>query len=172
MTPKPKEKKDFGEVFTPIELIEKMLEHLPKSDWSNPNLKWLDPANGIGNFPIVIFYKLDKGLEKWEPNTQKRRKHIIENMLFMMELQSNNNGIATKIFKQLCNNCIPNIWTIDSLKVSKDDILKHFTIDRIDRIIGNPPFQAFQEASDKRGGGDELYMKFVRHSIDILANEG
>ena len=172
LTPKVKEKKDFGEVFTPIELIEKMLEHLPKSDWSNPNLKWLDPANGIGNFPIVIFYKLDKGLEKWEPKTQKRRKHIIENMLFMMELQSNNNRIAKNIFKKLCNNCIPNIWTIDSLKVSKDDILKHFTIDRIDRIIGNPPFQAFQEASDKRGGGDELYMKFVRHSIDILANEG
>lgn len=172
LTPRQVQKKDFGEVFTPIELIEKMLEYLPKSDWSNPNLKWLDPANGIGNFPIVIFYKLDKGLEKWESNTQKRRKHIIEKMLYMMELQSNNNRIAKNIFKKLCDNCTPNIWTIDSLKATKDDILKHFNIDRIDRIVGNPPFQAYQDASDKRGGGDELYMKFVKKSIEILRDNG
>ena len=172
LTPRQMQKKDFGEVFTPIDLIEKMLEHLPKSDWNNPKLKWLDPANGIGNFPIVIFYKLDKGLEKWEPNSQKRKKHIIENMIYMMELQSNNNRIAKNIFKKLCDNCTPNIWTVDSLKVNKDDILKHFDIDSIDRIVGNPPFQAYQDSGEKRGGGDELYMKFVKKYIEILKDNG
>jgi hypothetical protein len=172
LTPRKAQKKDFGEVFTPIELIEDMVEHLPKSDWENPNLTWLDPANGIGNFPITLFYKLDKGLSKWQPNTQKRRKHIIENMLFMMELQSNNNRIAKNIFKKLCDDCEPNIWTVNSLQKSNDEILEHFGIKQIDRIIGNPPFQAYQESDGKRGGGDELYMKFVRKSIELLTPNG
>ena len=77
LIPREREKKKNGEVFTPLELIngivpnlrggtrdEKlevsdkkklgMLDHLPKEVWTNPHLKWLDPANGIGNFPICI----------------------------------------------------------------------------------------------------------------------
>ena len=42
-----KKKNLYGEVFTPIELICEMFDHLPKDIWTNPNLKWLDPANGI-----------------------------------------------------------------------------------------------------------------------------
>jgi hypothetical protein len=181
LTPRHKQKKDLGEVFTPIQLIEDMLSHLPKSDWSNPKLKWLDPANGIGNFPVVIFYKLDEGLKSLGnskeldvnfSNEKQRRKYIIENMIYMMELQSNNNRIAKNIFNSLCDSCIPNIWTVNSLQKSTEEILQHFNIDKIDRIIGNPPFQAFQEAGDKRGGGDELYMKFVKKSLEILEPNG
>ena len=172
LTPRQKQKKDFGEVFTPIELIEDMLSHLPKSDWSNPDLKWLDPANGIGNFPLVVFYKLDEGLKTWEPNEKKRRKHIIEKMLYMMELQSYNNRVAKNIFTSLCEGCVPNIWTTNTLKQTKENILEYFKIDRIDRVIGNPPFQDKQEADGKRGGGDSLYMDFVKLSINILENKG
>ena len=172
LTPRQKQKKDLGEVFTPIELIEDMLSHLPKSDWSNPDLKWLDPANGIGNFPVVVFYKLDEGLKAWEPNENKRRKHIIENMIYMMEIQSNNNRIARNIFTSLCKSCTPNIWTIDTLKTTNEKIKEHFHVDNFHRIIGNPPFQAFQEAEGKRGGGDELYMKFVKKSIELLESDG
>lgn len=172
LTPRQKQKKDFGEVFTPIELIESMLSHLPKSDWEDPSLIWLDPANGIGNFPIVIFYKLNEGLKKHIPNENKRKKHIIEKMLFMMELQSNNTRISKNIFEKLCEGCKPNIWTVDTLKKSKEEILQHFGIDKIDRIVGNPPFQAYQESNEKRGGGDELYMKFTRKAIELLDSNG
>jgi hypothetical protein len=172
LTPRQKQKKDFGEVFTPIELIETMLSHLPSSDWSNPNLKWLDPANGIGNFPVVVFYKLDEGLRTWEPNDKKRRTHIIKNMLYMMEMQSNNNRIARNIFSSLCSGCEPNIWTVDSLSKTKEQIFEHFGIDKIDRVVGNPPFQAFQKAEGKRGGGDELYMSFVKHFLQIVNENG
>jgi hypothetical protein len=149
-----------------------MLSHLPSKDWSNPDLKWLDPANGIGNFPITIFYKLDEGLKSWEPNEKKRRKHIIENMLYMMELQSNNNRVCKKMFASLCEGCIPNIWTINTLTQTKASIFTHFNIEKIDRVIGNPPFQDLQEAKGKRGGGDSLYMDFVKLSIDIIEDDG
>ena len=33
-----------------MELVCEMLEQLPPSVWKNKDLKWLDPANGIGNF--------------------------------------------------------------------------------------------------------------------------
>jgi hypothetical protein len=172
LTPRQKQKKDFGEVFTPIQLVNDMLDKLPKSVWTNPYLTWLDPANGIGNFPITIFYRLDEGLKSWQPNEAKRRKHIIENMLFMMELQPSNNRIARNIFSKLCESCTPNIWTVNTLSTTKAQILEHFGIEHIDIIVGNPPFQAFQKAGEKRGGGDELYMKFVRHSLDILKKDG
>lgn len=40
-----------------------MLDKL-KEVWSDPTLKWLDPANGIGNYPVVAYYKLMDGLKE------------------------------------------------------------------------------------------------------------
>ena len=72
-----------------------MLNTLPAEVWSNPNLKWLDPANGTGPFPAVVIYKLMKGLESWEPDADKRYKHIIENMIYVCELQPKNMFLTT-----------------------------------------------------------------------------
>ena len=58
------DKKNFGEVMTPIYLVDEMLDLLPKHIWSNPNLKWLDPCNGVGTFPSLIVERLMIGLEE------------------------------------------------------------------------------------------------------------
>ena len=50
------EKKKFGEVMTPLELVKSMLNKLPQDVWSNPNLKWLDSCNGTGPYPITVSY--------------------------------------------------------------------------------------------------------------------
>jgi type I restriction-modification system DNA methylase subunit len=65
---KEEEKNKHGEVFTPVKIIEEMLDKLPNKIWSNPELKWLEPASGIGNFFMAVYSRLLKGLEKWEPN--------------------------------------------------------------------------------------------------------
>ena len=57
------EQKKFGEVMTPLELVKEMLQTLPDDVWSNPNLKWLDPANGTGPLPVMVIYKLMEGLK-------------------------------------------------------------------------------------------------------------
>ena len=62
LTIKKDEKNKFGEVFTPSILINEMIDNLPMEVWSNPSLKWLDPANGIGNFPMIIYERLLKEL--------------------------------------------------------------------------------------------------------------
>ena len=39
-------------------LVNEMLDKLPKEVWKNKNLKWLDPATGMGNFPIAVYLRL------------------------------------------------------------------------------------------------------------------
>ena len=54
-----KNKQLYGEVFTPFPIIIQILNHLPEKVWTDPTLTWLDPANGVGHFPMEIFKRLD-----------------------------------------------------------------------------------------------------------------
>lgn len=79
-------RKDNDEVFTPPFLIEEMLDKLEESVWSDPTKTWLDPCAGIGNFSVIVLKRLMKGLEDWEPDGGKRKKHILEKMLYHVEM--------------------------------------------------------------------------------------
>lgn len=163
LTPREKQRKELGEVFTPIELIEELFSHVPNTVWSNPDLTWLDPASGIGNFPVVIFYKLDEGLKKWEPNDVTRRKHIIEKMIFMVEIQSSNNRIAPDIFTSLCPSSTPNIWTVNSMTILPKLKGKGWP-STYNMIVGNPPFQ---NSSNK-----QFYVDFIHLAYKLLSPNG
>ena len=55
--------KEFGEVFTPKELVLEMLDMVDKTEWENKESTFIDPACGNGNFLIEIFIKrLNNGL--------------------------------------------------------------------------------------------------------------
>lgn len=80
--------KEFGEVFTPVELVNEMLDTLPEEVWTNPDLTWLDPAAGSNMiFPIEVYKRLMRGLKEAIPNEIERDEHIWENMLYMVEIQ-------------------------------------------------------------------------------------
>jgi site-specific DNA-methyltransferase (adenine-specific) len=70
------------EVFTPPNLVNNILDLLPKELWSNPDAKFLDPVTKSGVFLREIAKRLMKGLEKKIPNKQKRINHIFENQLY------------------------------------------------------------------------------------------
>lgn len=70
------------EVFTPRRTADLMLDSLPEEVWHNPNYKWLNPATKNGIFEREIAIRLDKGLEAIIPDTEVRRKHILQNMIF------------------------------------------------------------------------------------------
>jgi type I restriction-modification system DNA methylase subunit len=79
-------RKDNDEVFTPNSLINEMLDKLPEVIWSNPTKTWLDPCAGLGNFSVQVLKRLMVGLSQWEPNEDLRKKHILECMLFHVEM--------------------------------------------------------------------------------------
>jgi site-specific DNA-methyltransferase (adenine-specific) len=76
------------EVFTPPKLADKVLDLLPAEVWSNPDLKWLDPACKTGVFLRQIAYRLMVGLKDEFPDENARREHIFRNMLYGMPITS------------------------------------------------------------------------------------
>lgn len=159
------EKSKFGEVMTPLDLIKEMINILPNETWSNPNLKWLDPANGTGPYPIMVIYKLMNGLKDWEPDDEKRYKHIVENMIYVCELQPKN------MFLYMCavdpfDKYKLNVYTGSFLEKEFDYHMKTvWNIQKIDIVIGNPPYQ--DEMITKKGSAKPLYNLFTEKSIDI-----
>jgi len=168
LKPKDVEKKKFGEVFTPPPLIDEMLDTLPTHLWSNPDLKWLDPANGMGNFVIAIYFRLMEGLKDKFPDTPTRKKHILEKMLYMSEINKKNCFIAKQIF-DINNEYKLNIYNGDTLTL---DVEKEWNIKQFDIIVGNPPYQSVTEDGVVKGGGNNLYTKFIYMSDRLLKENG
>lgn len=74
------------EVFTPPELVDKILDLLPDEVWHDSSLKWLDPACKTGIFLRQIAKRLMIGLREEFPDEEKRREHIFHNMLYGIAL--------------------------------------------------------------------------------------
>lgn len=51
-------RRQTGEDFTPIPLVNEMLDLLPADEWKDPNQTFLDPACGDGNFLVEIKKRL------------------------------------------------------------------------------------------------------------------
>ena len=151
--PKEKEKKQYGEVFTPMKLVNEILDKLPSEVWYNKDYKWLDPANGMGNFPIAIYMRLNETLKNIIVDENERKKHILKNMIYMVEINPKN----IEITKQLFSNYEINLECADFLKF---DSKEKWNIEKFDIIIGNPPFNI--EKSTK-----SISIQF----IDIILNK-
>ena len=155
LVPKDFEKNQFGEVFTPLYFIEQMLDELPASVWKDKTLKWFDPACGIGNFPIVVYYRLMHSLRNAIEKDAARSKHIIEKMLFMNELNKNNVTNCKKIFAMIDADASPNILNKDFLQLDGED--------KYDIIIGNPPYND--------AAAQPLYSKFIMKAIEMTLSK-
>ena len=147
LVPDKNDKLNFGAVFTPMSFVEKMLDSLPSHLWSDKNLTWLDPACGIGNFPIAIYFRLMKGLASIIPNERKRRCYILKRMIYMSELNKSHLQ-KCKSFLDPHSEFKLNIYCGDSLAVK---------FSKFDVIVGNPPYNC---------GLAPLYHKFIEKFID------
>ena len=173
LKPKQVEKKERGEVFTPMKLVNEMLDTLPKEVWGNPDLKWLDPSAGMGNFPVAVYMRLMVGLKDVITDDEERMQYILENMLYMVELDETNVFMMKEIF---CGNKYKlNIFQgsfIDGKyeKIYKTDII-------FDIIIGNPPYNQGGISSKKKDiefkqDKKTLWPDFIQKSFTILKTSG
>ena len=175
LKPKEKERKENGEVFTPLSLVNEMMDKLDesyikengKSIFTEPTFKWLDPSVGIGNFPIIVYQRLMKGLIIQFPNEEDRRRHILEEMIYSAELTPKNVFIYKKI---LCGDKYKlNIYEGDTLKmVVKKEFKLPADFSGFDVVMGNPPFQ------EKVGPNktETLWGKFIIKSLTLLKSSG
>lgn len=164
---KTQEKDKYGEVFTPPDLIKEMLDKLPSSVWKNKDYKWLDPANGIGNFPMIVYFKLMKELDCIP--LSERSDYIIKNMLYMVELNPKNVEISRKIFGKDANILCMSFLSDDYKYVNP----KLFGVEKFDVIMGNPPWNDMKVGVQSGSRAkNSLWDKFIKVSFTILTDNG
>ena len=76
-----------GEVFTPAELCQQMVNEIPESVLKDSSSTFLDNSAGSGNFLLALYQKLQE---------YHSSQHILDNMLFAVELMEDNHA-------ELCN---------------------------------------------------------------------
>jgi hypothetical protein len=166
--PREVEKKKNGEVFTPISLIIQMFEKVQEvcpDIWTNPSRKFLDPANGIGNFPAIAYHYLMVGLVNVIPDEAERKRHILENMLYMAELNEKNVEVTRRLFDPDGIYKL-NLYCGDFREL---DTLAEWNVSLFHCIFGNPPYQ---DQSGNRGSAQMLWVSFVEKSLGLLAPNG
>ena len=157
--PSDREIKKFGEVYTPVELIEHIIDKMPKEIWEVPSYKFLDFAAGIGSFGYYIYKKLMEGLKCCIIDEGERRRHILENMLYLNEIRERNIATIKKIFRS-------NVY---DLNIYEGDFLEWDCNIKFDVIIGNPPFS---NLSTERSNGNTCWSKFVDKLLTLLQDSG
>jgi len=154
------EKNQYAEVQTPAILINELLDQLPPSVWSDPDKTWLDPAAGPGNFPMLIYKRLRRGLAKRIPDLDARNRHIFTKMLFMVELNKSNVARLKKRFGSQSH-----IYSADFLETEFPE--------SFDFILGNPPFQTPKKTTYVgAAGGRTLWDDFILRSLSLLKPGG
>lgn len=158
---------NYGEIFSPYKLISNMLNLFPEEIFLDPNKKWLDPGAGIGYFSIFLYYKLMETLKPIFFDSDKRSHHIIKNMIFMIEINSNNCVRLKKIFGE------------DSNVFNEDFLLFKSKNNHFDVIIGNPPFNSkgmkkvpTNTILKKKQDGCTIWGDFLKKGISLLKNNG
>ena len=138
----------------------------PNEIFKNPNLKWLDPGAGSGNFSIYLYYKLLENLNEEIPDINIRSDHIISNMIYIVEYRDENVKILEQIFGENAN-------------IYNKDYIDYSPSHNFDVIIGNPPFNfngqkkvPTNSKNNKKQDGQTIWIDFVKHSISLLKNDG
>jgi len=166
-----KERKElYGEVFTPFNLIDKIISLIQIEHFKNKNKKWLDIGAGSGYFSIYLYFKLFENLKNQFKNDNQCKEHIINNMIYMVEIQENNYEMLRELFGKKAN-----IINDDFINYNFDN----YNVKEFDYIIGNPPFNCngmkkvpTNNNVKKKNDGKTIWIDFLKKSISILKKEG
>ena len=153
------ERKDiYGEVFTPPELIDELLDRIPSSLWKDPATRWLDPCAGRGQFLIRALPRLMDALTPAFPNPTRRKHHILTEMWTMIELNPTNVRAIRREFGPHVR-----VYRADFLTWTPPDIQ-----DTFDVILANPPYQVPKSESYHGSyAGHTLWDKFIVHALEM-----
>ena len=153
-------KEKYGEVNTDFKLINKILDLIPPHKFKNPNLKWLDPCCGSGYFSMVLYERLFSALKSIFPNQDLRHKHIVSEMMHMVELNEQHIPAIEVLFGENAHIINDSFFNI---------------MGKYDVIYGNPPFNIKGRVKvptnsryNKKEDGSSIWQAFITKAVSLL----
>lgn len=134
-----------GEVFTPIELVCKILDKIPDEVWRNPNATFLDPCMGKGTFLLEIVRRLVY-IYGYTEDDAKSRVYGYD--------------IRVKYINHLTRRGFKN--------VRHKDFLNEIIEMEFDVVLGNPPYQIKVGENNT----EPIWNKFVFKSFELVKEDG
>ena len=105
------------EVFTPPEIVNNMLDMLPKEIWEDKSATFLDPCCKTGVFLREIAKRLLIGLENQIPDLQERIDHIFHNQLFGIAVTELTSLLSRRsVYCSKYPNCKYSITSFDNIE--------------------------------------------------------
>ena len=172
---------NYGIVYTPHNLVDKVLDLIPEKYFKNPQFTWLDIGAGNGAFSINLYNRLYKNLSEKIKDDGMRKNHILKNMLYMIEIYEPHIKYLEILFSREAN--IIDIDFFSELIKVKNTITNHnnknILIPNFNFIIGNPPYNisgAIKTPTNskikKTDDGKAIYVNFINKSLDLLCKGG
>ena len=156
------DKLEYGEIHTPFSFIKQMLALFDTAVFQDPSKTWLDVGAGQGYFSMLLFALLNVGLQPLMPEETARKTHIVQKMLYMVELKESNVASLREMFGAEAN-------------ILAADYCAHDFSFKYDYIIGNPPYNAHgmkkvptNTVLEKKQDGVTLWTQFIRKSLPLL----
>ena len=112
------------------------------------------------------------GLKNIIKDAKKRKKHILENMLYVSELNKKN----VYIFKQIFDMDLAYKLNINEGDTLKLDTKKKWNIAKFDIVMGNPPYNkgGIRSHTGKQLGdkNEAIWPDFIKFAFDHLNDDG
>ena len=163
---------NYGIIYTPNNLVNNILNLIPKKYFKNPNLKWLDIGAGNGAFSLNIFNRINNDLSNNIICLDERKQHIIKNMLYMIEIYPDHIKELKNLFSEDANIIDQDFLALDAIK--ENNYYSNF-----DFIVGNPPYNINGKLKTptnsnikKTDDGKQVYVEFIKKSLTLLKPDG
>lgn len=167
--------RDAGEVFTPFNIIEDMLDLLPADSWDyRPSKTFLEPSCGNGRFLVVVLYRkfaVLKAVLESETSETVRAIYVLEALasIYGIDISEDNilgdqdldsDGARKRLlehFRHLCTNHFDSSQ-MESLTSAAEWILEHNV------LVGN---MLDSDSTGKRTNRDEMPIPQYKWDFDL-----
>ena len=137
--------------FTPLNIVDDMLDLLPEETWSNPNIRILNICDKNGAFSFLAYLRFMVGLADVIPDIDKRRAHILLFQIYSIAMDdklADNIAYVHNGFRNRDGSNVLYVGDYDeylkfirgNTDTIKNRLMEEFDTMEFDIVVGNPPY--------------------------------